>query len=194
MNSTRTEQSAFLSPIRSHTISLFSNTLIFRLNAVSSLKAIICHMTHFCPRWTAPHPSLNLDPLHGDDDDAIIWNQWELLGSCSTNGTLSVWRQQPPWQLRSLISEKGEERCRTLPSRRGFPSHAKRLLTDYNEVWQQPFSETTANAALDEGTGLQTSFVVAKSPSTVATLSLQKKHAYIAASTRAHDEIKQETA
>lgn len=88
---------------------------MFRLNTVSSLKAIIGHMTHFCPRCTAPHPSLNLDPLHGDGD-AIIWNQWELLGSCSTNSTLSAWRQQPPWQLRSLISEKGKNAAGRFPA------------------------------------------------------------------------------
>lgn len=65
----------------------------------------------------------NLNHLH--NDAAIIWSQWEPLGFCSPTALYLRWGKK---------SNLWEERCRTFPLRRGFPSHATRLLTDCNKV------------------------------------------------------------
>lgn len=99
------------------------------------------HASIFLPK--VHHCPCGVIPESPSQRAAVTSNQ--LPGLHCLIALLSALKQQPLWQLRGANLWEGEEHCTTFPIRRGFPSHANRLLTGCKKglQWQQPSKETT---------------------------------------------------
>ncbi len=141
---------------------------------MDAANALISNWMH-CPvsrcRWSyksvkwAPSLLLMANPSHHCNDAAIKLESVGDSALLQPYSSLSALRHQPPWQLRSLISEKGKN-----IAGRFHHTHAGCWLTAAKSAVTALFLRGDCNAAVDEVMGLYASFVVTQSFSTNAAL------------------------